>query len=300
MMQAAFLSAYANTNSGYLYDDADGVGIFGFPAFSATGLVRHGFTARIGGVSTGPYTSLNMSFTRPGEPRENVMKNHRLFAKRAGIGWQSMVMDTFEHGVTVLEVDQSHCGMGYFRPSLPYCDGLVTKHAGVTLVTGHADCVPLYALDRKRRHIGLAHAGWKGTLGKIGCNMINMMRTRFGSDPTDLLAGVGPCICGDCFEVSEDLAARFMDAYPGVPLVSPGKPGKGYLDLAMASAAQFLESGIPPAQISLMHKCTYEDPTLLYSHRRDRGQTGGMSAFIQLLPPAKNAFMQLEAPLHQV
>lgn len=298
-----FLDLYARVQRGYHYEEANEIGIFAFPSFLRTGIVSHGFTARTGGVSKSPYASLNLSFTRPNELHENVMENFRRFAARVNIGWECMVMDHFEHGVNVLEVDASHQGMGYLRAPLPHCDGLITKAAGTALITGHADCVPLYLLDPVRRCIGLAHAGWKGTLGKIGLNAVRKMQQRFGSDPKDLLAGVGPCICRNCFEVSEDLAARFMDAYPGVPLISPGKPGRpdnAYLDLTMASAAQFLEAGLTPENISIMEVCTYEEEARLYSHRRDKGNTGGMVAFMQLLPEGnysgKPAFLYAQTP----
>lgn len=287
MSKQEFLAAYAQMPRGYTYSEVGGIGLFAFPAFANTGLVNHGFTARKGGISTGYLSSLNLSFNREEDSRESVLENYRLFAARAGIGWESMVMDTFEHGVQVLEVGAEAHGAGYIRPSLPDCDGLITSHPGTALVTGHADCVPLYLLDPKRRCIGLAHAGWKGTLGKIGLLAVRKMSQAYGCHPGDLLAGIGPCICRDCFEVSEDLAARFMDVFPKIPLVSPGKrgtQGKAQLDLPMASAAQFLEAGLLPQHISIMDACTFEDPDRLYSHRRDQGRTGGMAAYLQLLP----------------
>jgi copper oxidase (laccase) domain-containing protein len=107
-----------------------------------------------------------------------------------------------------------------------------------------------------------------------------------------MLAGVGPCICADCFEAGEDLGVLFSEAFPDVPCVSPGKPGKVQIDLGMAAAAQFMEAGIPPSQISLMDVCTFEEERL-YSHRREKGDTGGMAAFLQLLP--KEAFVEKDA-----
>ncbi len=281
-MSHDFENAWGKISRGCSYIEQSGVGWFSLPAFSAAGFVQHGLTARIGGVSQGGYASLNLSFTRPDEPRENVMENHRIFAKAAGIPWDSMVMDRFEHGTTVLQVDRSNKGMGYLRPSLPSCDGLITDDPAITLITGHADCLPLFFADPVRRCIGLAHAGWKGTLGKIGWHTIRMMQERFGSDPMNILAGVGPCICQDCFEVDADLGQQFADTFTGVPCVAPGKPGKAQVDLPMAAAAQFLEAGVLPEHISLSGICTFEEPERLYSHRRDQGNTGGMAAFLSL------------------
>lgn len=263
----------------------NGVSFYKLPLFENTGLVNHGISARMGGVSTGGNASLNMSFSRPDDTRENVMENHRRFAKAASIKWESMVMDTFEHGITVRRVDKNHAGMGYLKPSLPFCDGLITNDPGVALVTGHADCLPLYFLDTEKNAIGLAHAGWKGTFENIAREMVRAMGRHYGCNAADILAGVGPCICENCFEVSEDLRNRFGEAYPGIPCTKPGKPGKGYVDLKMVTVAQFLQEGVLPEHIALMDVCTYEDERL-YSHRRDKGLTGGMSAYMQLIGDA--------------
>ncbi len=264
------------------YEERNGVGLFSFPAFSQTGLVRHGLSSRTGGVSVGDYASLNLSFTRPDELRETVMENHRRFALAAGIPWESMVMDSFEHGVTVLRVDKRHAGMGYLRPSLPPCDGLVTDDPDITLITGHADCMPLYFVDPVRRLIGLAHAGWKGAFGRIGLSVVRAMVEHYGAKPEHIMAAVGPCICRSCFEVSQSLGEEFERAFPGIPCVSPGRPGHAHVDLPMVAAAQFLEAGIMPEHITLCGVCTYEEPEKLYSHRRDQGNTGGMAAYLGL------------------
>lgn len=254
-MQYDFTQALSRIRRGYDYHETNGIGFFTLPAFTQSGMINHGFSSRSGGVSKGPYASLNLSFTRPEERRENVMENYRMFAQAAGIGWESMVMDSFEHGVTVLPVDEKDAGAGYLRPSLPYCDGLITNDPRITLITGHADCLPLYLLDPVHRCIGLVHAGWKGTLGKIGLVAVRLMQERYHAEPARMFAGVGPCICQSCFEVDADLGDRFAQAYPGVPCVAPGKPGKAHIDLAIAAAAQFVEAGILPENITLMDVC---------------------------------------------
>ena len=162
----SFARAYEKVRRGYGYtESAGGVGIFTLPSLSALPFVRHGFTARTGGVSEGPLSSLNLSFSRGIEPRERTMENYRILAAAAGFSEESMVMDTYEHGVTVRRVDRRDCGAGYTLPPLPPCDALVTDDPAVTLVTGHADCMAFYAVDPVRRAVGLAHAGWRGALG---------------------------------------------------------------------------------------------------------------------------------------
>ena len=269
---------------GYDYTERDGVGIYTIPALSAVSGFSHGFSARTGGVSTGSLSSLNLSFSRPGEPRENVMENYRIFCRAAGIDPDSMVMDTYEHGTNVTRVDSRDRGRGWTREPLPFCDGLITNDPGVTLMTGHADCMPFYFLDPARRAAGMVHAGWRGALARVGSKTVQRMREEFGTDPEDLIAGVGPSISQKHFEVSQDVADAFREQFPEIPCIVPGRPGKSHVDLWMVAARQFLESGILPEHIHIMGDCSYED-LRLYSHRREHGDTGGMAAFLRIMEP---------------
>lgn len=283
MTQQDFLSAWARVKRGHDYRSVGEIGIYTLPAFAKQTGISHGFSARTGGVSTGSLASLNLSFNRPGEPRETVMENYRLFCNAAGIPEDSMVMDTYEHGATVLTVDRNDQGKGWTRPSLPPCDGIITNDPSVTLMTGHADCMAFYAYDPIHRAIGLAHAGWRGALGRIGSVMVGEMTRAFGSEPTELMAGVGPSICPNCFEVGGDVAETFADAFPDLPciILPHSERGKAHVNLWMVAVCQFLEAGLRPERISLSEVCTYEDDRL-YSHRRDKGDTGGMTAFLRL------------------
>ena len=141
----AFLRDYGKLVRGYEYEQRPGgVGIYRLPALLALPFVRHGFSARTGGVSEGALSSLNLSFSRGFEPRERTMENYRIFCRAAGIAEADMVLDTYEHGATVRRVGAADRGAGYTRPPLPPCDGLVTDEPGVTLVTGHADCMAFF------------------------------------------------------------------------------------------------------------------------------------------------------------
>ncbi len=282
MTRDAFLSVYHAIARGYAYRDLGGnVGVYRLPSFSACDAIDHGFSAKTGGVSTGDFASLNLSFTRP-EQRENVLENYRIFAKAASIPWESMVMDAYEHGTTVLKVDQNDCGRGYLRDPLPACDGIVTNDPAVTLITGHADCMAFFFYDPIKGAIGLCHAGWRGAKARIGKEVVRKMTESFGTDPKDLLAGVGPSICPRCFEVGDDVADAFEADFPDCPLRGKNARGKATIDLWQVAVCQFLESGILPERIELMGVCTYEDERL-YSHRRDHGRTGGMAAYLRIL-----------------
>ncbi len=197
MDRASFQAAFGRIQVGHAYREQGGVGIYTLPAFSARPEIDHGFSARIGGVSKPPFTGLNLSFTH--DERADVMENYRRFSRGAGFPEDSMVMDSYEHGITVLQVDRKDRGRGYTRESLPACDGLITDDPEVTLITGHADCMAFYFFDPVKRAIGLCHAGWRGALGRIGGNVIAQMQKAYGSDPRDMLCGVGPSICPKCW-----------------------------------------------------------------------------------------------------
>lgn len=282
MDRAAFQASWKEIARGYRYHAAPGgVGYYTLPPLDALDCIQHGFSARTGGVSEGFLSSLNLSFSRGYEPRERTVRNYEIFCRAVGVDSASMVMDTYEHGKVVRCVDRTDCGAGYTRASLPPCDALVTDDPAVTLVTGHADCMAFYVVDPVRRAIGLAHAGWRGALARIGGEVVDALGRRFGSQPTDLFAGVGPSICPNCFEVGEDVADMFSSAFPYTDCLLSGKPGKAYVHLWKVAAAQFLEAGVRADHISLMEVCTVEDERL-FSHRGDHGLTGGMAAFLRL------------------
>jgi YfiH family protein len=261
-----------------------GAGFYTSPALERLEGFDHGFTARGGGVSEGYFSSLNLSFSRP-ENRENVMENYRIFCRAAGIPFDSMVMDNYEHGTTVLRVDAADAGKGYLIDPLPACDGLVTNDPRITLITGHADCMAFFLIDPVRRCIGLAHAGWRGALGRIGARVAEMMVQLFGSDPADIVASIGPSICPDCFEVGQNVAQEFDASFPDIPCVLPRAGARPHVDLWMVACKQLFDAGLTPEHVSLFDVCTMETPCL-YSHRRDQGNTGGMAAYLRILPQA--------------
>lgn len=265
---------------GYEYAEQNGIGVFCAPSLAAMPGLLHGFTARKGGVSAPPYDTLNLAFGKI-DSDENVQRNFEIFCNAIGIKKESLCIINFEHGTNVAVVSRADCGRGILREPLPYCDGLVTNDPAVTLISCHADCGAFFLYDPVRRAVGIAHAGWKGTLGRIGKNLVEAMAREYGSKPADLIAANGPCICRDCYEVDEGLAAQF-EAEFGMACSVPGQPGKQQLDLELPAAVQLLDAGVRAENITLMHCCTFEMPDLLFSHRRRRGPTGDMAGFIKL------------------
>ena len=271
---------------GFIYKRTNkGTGLYCAEALDKAGGVSHGFSTREGGITADPpKASLNLSWTRCGSPEE-VIANFKIFAEGAGIDYDDMAVVNHEHGAHVLRIAHEHRGRGFYKDPLPPCDGIITDDPTVTLVTSHADCGAYFFYDPVHRAIGMAHAGWKGTLLRIGAEMARRMAEEFDTDPSDIIAATGPCICRECFEVDADLGEKFQSefGYPGIS--RPGRQGKAYVDLELAAAVQFVEAGIRPESITLMNACTYENRRHFFSHRRDKGITGSMAAYIKLIQP---------------
>lgn len=247
----------------------------------AIGAIRHGFSTRVGGVSPAPYDSLNMSLTRD-DNKANVYRNYRIFAEAFGLDHGSFVLVNHEHGANVERVDKSFLGRGLIREPLPFCDGIVTDDPAVTLVTLHADCSCVYLYDPERGAVGLAHAGWKGTLKRVAGRLAEKLVSEYGSRPEKLIGAIGPRICFDCFEVGEEIGEEFAREFDYSGIAKPGRPGKAYADIEAALLIQLLDAGLLPENLSSMGLCTFERADLFYSYRRDRTQTGAMIGFLKL------------------
>lgn len=271
-------------NSNYTLRLENGVGIVTSSLLDGIG-IKHGFTTRLGGVSEKPIDSLNLGFNRP-EPRENIVENYRRLCNAYGLNFESLVLVSYAHGTNVVKVTAKDCGRGISldKDPLPECDGIITNDPNVTLFTLHADCSAFFVADPIKRAIGLAHAGWRGTYGRIGKNLIDRMVKEYDCNASDMFAVVSPCICGDCYEVSEDVADMFVKEYDCKELIKPhARKGKFYLDIRRAARLQFIEAGLPKKQIADINSCTFENEDLFYSYRRSgRDKTGAMGAFLTL------------------
>ena len=258
---------------------------FTFPVFDELPGIVHGLSSRLGGVSEGCLSSMNLSFSRGDEP-ERVRENFRRIAESIGFSEKDLVFSMQTHTVNVRRVGKEDCGRGLERPvGYRDVDGLVTNEPGVVLATFYADCVPLFFVDPVRRCIGLSHSGWRGTVGKIGKATVEMMAREFGSDPEDILAAVGPSICQECYEVSEEVIGLFRenfaeDLWP--KLFYRKDNGHYQLNLWEANRLIFQEAGILPEHITVTDICTACNPELLFSHRASGGKRGNLAGFLEL------------------
>lgn len=255
-----------------------------FPILEEIDWISHLFSTRMGGVSEGIYRSMNLSYTR-GDEKESVDENYRRIAAALGCSVEDMVCSDQTHTTNLRIVGKADGGKGITRKKdYANVDGLLTNEPGVYLATFFADCVPLYFVDTKRRAIALAHSGWRGTVARMGQCVVEKMREAYGTDPADLLAAVGPSICQECYEVSEDVADAFLAEFakPGQEreiLLSKGG-GKYQLDLWRANEIVLTEAGVPSKNIQVTDLCTCHNDRYLFSHRASRGQRGNLGAFL--------------------
>ena len=253
-----------------------------FPKLEETGVVEHLFTTRTGGVSSGIYSTMNLSFSRGDDP-ECVRKNYRRIGEVLGTDPEHMVASKQTHTTNIRLATEADLGNGITGPSAyDDVDGLATDIPGIALVTFYADCVPLYFVDPVKKAIGLAHSGWRGTVAGMGACMVQFMREHFHSDPKDLIVAIGPSICVDCYEVSEEVAEQFREGFPE-EVLQPGKAeGKYQLDLWKANESILLKAGILPEHLTVTDVCTCHNPEYLFSHRASHGQRGNLAAFLML------------------
>jgi YfiH family protein len=251
---------------------------------------------------------MNLSYLR-GDKKENVDENFRRIASVLGCDVEDFVLSHQTHTTNVQAVTKEDKGRGITKePGYTDVDGLVTNVPGVVLSTFYADCVPLFFLDPIKRAIGLSHSGWRGTVDRMGQIVVKSMEKHFGSKASELYAAIGPSICQDCYEVSEDVAEAFAkelgltlpveermldadpsvgqrtenDSIPSIIKKTPGKPGKYQLDLQLANVQILTEAGVLPEHISVTDICTCCNKDMIFSHRGSQGRRGNMGAFLCL------------------
>lgn len=235
--------------------------------------VPHGFTTRAGGVSQGPYASLNLGLNTL-DRREAVLENLGLAAKVAGVAGGQLALVGQVHGDKVVQAPAP--GESFVAPSIE-ADAVWTQRRGQAVGVTVADCVPLLLLDVRTRKVAAVHAGWKGAMARIAQKTVAAWVSE-GSNPADLRAAIGPCIRPCCYEVSDDLYRRFAGAFGERAGVRKGE--RWHLDLPFAVRASLVAAGVPEGQIDSEFSCTSCTPEHFFSHRRDRGVTGRQMGYI--------------------
>lgn len=256
-----------------------------YPLLQKTGLVYHGFSTKVGGVSEGIWESMNLSFSR-GDDKASVEENFKRIAKAIGVEAEDLVFAAQTHTINVRKVGMEDRGKG-FSKMLDYSDvdGLITNEPGICLTTFYADCVPLFFVDPVHKAIGLSHSGWRGTVNRMGQATLQKMKDEYGTDPSDVVAAIGPSICQDCYEVSEDVISVFQESFDKKHwnvLFYQKENGKYQLDLWKANEIILVEAGVKIDNIAVTNVCTNCNSDLLFSHRATKGQRGSLAAFMAL------------------
>lgn len=262
----------------------DGVLYLTFPSFEKCGAVKHGISTRIGGVSEGYFSSMNFS-TLVGDSEENVLENYKRFCNAIGVDYKKCVCSKQTHTTNIRVVTEEDIGKGVAIPrDYDDIDGIITNVPGIVLVTHYADCVPLCFVDPIKKVIALSHSGWKGTVGKIGALTVQKMVKEFGCDTKDILCGIAPSICPDCFEVDFPVANEFL----GLEGTNPKKTvrkreGEKYdVNLWEANREILISAGIPEENITVTDLCTKCNPDIFHSHRATGGKRGVIGVFLSL------------------
>jgi YfiH family protein len=253
----------------------------------------HAFSTRTGGVSSLDSTKyLNLGFGR-GDDDNVVMQNLEIFAKAAEFDEKSIVSLPQTHSIEVLEVDESFCGMGYYKRDFDtyehkFADGYVTNKKGITLGVKTADCVPILLEGRSDNGeiiaVGAVHAGWRGTVGGIQKVAVEKLVSLYGVKPRNIYACIGPCIHKCCFEVGEDvyeavkaLGEDFADDFCKKRV---GIDDKYMCDLVGINRRMLENAGVPTENIDVIDECTFCNPEKYYSHRYSGGNRGTMLSVI--------------------
>ena len=261
---------------------------FTFPHLSEAGVIN-GVTTKFGGVSEGYYAALNMACLK--EPADIIQENYRRVAKTLKFDEKKAVLSYQTHSTGIRLISAEDAGKGpFFERDYTDTDGLLTDMPGYTLVVLSADCPLLLFYNPENRAIGAAHSGWRGTVNGMAVEMVRRMHYEFGTNAQDLLVGIAPSICKDCYEVSSDVADQF-EAHYGYyrfdQLAEKKENGKFQLDLWKANEFSLLEAGVEKKNIFTTDVCTKCNPDLFYSHRVMGEKRGAFAALIGLPEDAK-------------
>ena len=275
---------YINQDKTTEIKEENGVPYIVFKNLELPGIV-HGFSTRLGGVSEGIYSTMNLSFHR-GDDMDAVMENHRRLAQAVGYDYRRLVFSDQVHETVIRKITEEDAGKGITRESdITETDGLMTNVKDLPLITFYADCVPVFFYDPVKEVVAMNHSGWRGTVKNISLHMVEALNKEYGCEASDLICAVGPPICQNCYEVSEDVAEAFQDAYLPEQYDKMTKKignGKYLLDLHRANYYNLTGAGILPDHINVTDICTCCNPDFLFSHRASHGKRGNLGAVIML------------------
>ena len=263
------------------YRSGNGVGFYELDEAWRPKDIVVAFSTRIGGISQGPFAALNLGM-HVGDESQMVLANRQRLSDALAITASHWVVGQQVHESNVAAVFDHHRGRGASAQdtAIPGVDGLVTATPQLWLTCFYADCVPIVFWDVQARAVGIAHAGWRGTLRNVGGAVVENMIQRFGCHPANIHAVIGPSIGPCCYFVGEDVAEGFRLQFQEGVVAECG--GEITLDLKEANRQHLVGSGLPAAQVHVSKLCTACHGESFFSYRRDKSPTGRMVAIVGL------------------
>lgn len=266
----------------YILNQVNNIKYLTFPIYKTYTNLFQCFTTRIGGVSEGCYESLNLGFGT-NDNKNNILENYKILANALNIDINYFVTAAQTHTNNIKLITANDRGKGVIKQKdYENIDGLITNETNIAILTTHADCTPLTFYDYKQNIIGVAHAGWKGTLYKIGEEMIKTFISEYNSKPENLIVGIGPSLSQDCFEVDFDVAEMFLNVNKTYSKFMYKKNNKAYIDLWGINEFLLIENGVLKENIENMNICTKCNMDLFFSHRGQKGERGIMASIMML------------------
>lgn len=245
--------------------------------------VKTAFTTRVGGVSEGHLSSMNMSFTR-GDKEGNVKENYKRLAEAVGVDKDMFAFSYQIHEDNVHEVTEHNFKIGYKETrDLVRADALITNRVGVTLVKHSADCTIVYFYDPKNNAVGLAHSGWRSTVMNITGKTIEKMQKTYGTNPKDLICAVSPTMMECCFEVGHEVSDKFEELFKKQDKTVNYNYDKPHVNLVNAIKAQLENAGVKQENVAYANLCSSCKHEEFFSHRKTKGECGLSVGIISLI-----------------
>jgi len=251
----------------------DGVVFYQFAALAKYPEIVHAVFTRIGGRSVRPFDTLNVGHA-VGDEARHVERNHSIVLQTLGLGARQVVTARQVHGANVAVVDGAQAGT-----IVSNTDALASNVSGVVLLLRFADCLPVMLYDPRHRAVALAHAGWRGCLSGVVANTLEKLRQAYGTDPTELIACLGPAIGPCCYQVGPDVTAKIEQAFPEHDgLVMAQADGSVHFDLPGAVRRQLRQAGVREIEDGSLCTCCHTGA--FFSHRAEGSRTGRFAAVL--------------------
>ncbi len=246
-----------------------------FPGLTAS------FSSRNGGTSSFPYHTNNLGL-HVNDDKNNVIKNRELTGEKLGWNLSTWTAADQIHEDQIVKVSSPLAGSGArsYEDTIKRTDALYTAETNILLTLGYADCVPVYFFSKEKGLVGIAHAGWKGTVKNIAGKMVRLWQEMENIHPGSIHAAIGPSISHCCYEVDDRVINSLEETLPDWKPYEKIEEGRYRLQLKEANYRLLIQEGVPPEHIYVSSYCTSCSEDLFFSHRRDRGKTGRMMAFI--------------------